>query len=48
MAKNGVEFDPVDDDAYELVVQVAAGELDDVEEIVRRLSGFARCKTSRG
>jgi death on curing protein len=41
LAKNGVELDPSDDDAYELVVAVAAGELDDVEEIARRLARVA-------
>jgi death-on-curing protein len=40
-AKNGVELDPDDDAAYELVVAVAAGELDDVGEIARALSSFA-------
>ena len=39
-AKNGVELDPDDDDAYELVVSVAAGEIDDVETIARTLRGF--------
>jgi death on curing protein len=41
LAKNGVELDPSDDDAYELVVAVAAGELDEVEEIARRLARVA-------
>jgi death on curing protein len=41
LAKNRVELDPSDDDAYELVVAVAAGELDDVEEIARRLARVA-------
>jgi death on curing protein len=40
-AKNGVELDPDDDAAYELVVAVAAGELDAVGEIARVLSSFA-------
>jgi death-on-curing protein len=40
-AKNGVELDPDDDAAYDLVVAVAAGELDDVGEIARVLSSFA-------
>jgi death on curing protein len=39
-AKNGVVLDPSDDDAYELVVAVAAGMLDDVHEIARALSSF--------
>jgi death-on-curing protein len=37
-AKNGVELDPVDDDAYDLVVGVAAGAIDDVGEIARTLA----------
>jgi death-on-curing protein len=41
-AKNGIELDPSDDDAYELVVSVAAGDLDDVAEIARVLGDFAR------
>lgn len=41
LAKNGVELDPPDDDAYELVVAVAAGELDDVDDIARRLARVA-------
>jgi death on curing protein len=40
-AKNGVQLDPDDDAAYDLVVAVAAGELDDVDEIARVLSSFA-------
>ena len=40
-AKNGVELDPDDDAAYDLVVAVAAGELDDVSEIARVLASFA-------
>jgi death on curing protein len=40
-AKNGVQLDPDDDAAYDLVVAVAAGELDDVGEIARVLSSFA-------
>lgn len=39
-AKNGVELDPDDDAAYELVVAVATGEVDDVEPIARRLESF--------
>ena len=38
LAKNGVELDPDDDDAYELVIAVAAGEVDDVREIAAALS----------
>jgi death-on-curing protein len=38
LAKNGVELDPVDDNAaYHLVIAVASGELDDVEAIAERL-----------
>jgi death-on-curing protein len=37
-AKNGVELDPVDDDAYDLVIGVAAGAIDDVGEIARTLA----------
>lgn len=40
-AKNGIQLDPDDDTAYDLVVAVAAGELDDVGEIARVLSSFA-------
>ena len=40
-AKNGVQLEPDDDAAYDLVVAVAAGELDDVGEIARVLSSFA-------
>jgi death-on-curing protein len=32
-AKNGVELDPADDDAYDLVIAVAAGEIDDISVI---------------
>jgi death on curing protein len=41
-AKNGVELDPDDDDAYDLVVAVASGERDDVEEIAAILDSFIR------
>ena len=41
-ARNGVELDPVDDDAYDLVVSVAAGDLDDVAIIAARLAYVAR------
>jgi death on curing protein len=43
-AKNGLELDPDDDAAFELVVAVAAGELDDVAEIAAVLASFARDK----
>jgi death-on-curing protein len=41
-AKNGVELDPDDDDAYALVVGVAAGEIDDVATIAARLATYVR------
>jgi prophage maintenance system killer protein len=42
LAKNGIELDPPDDDAYDLVVSVASGELDDVNEIARALTSLQR------
>jgi death-on-curing protein len=41
-AKNGLELDPDDDPAYDLVVAVAAGELDDVTEIAAVLTRFVK------
>ena len=41
-AKNDVELDPDDDAAYELVMAVASGALDDVGEIAAVLASFAR------
>jgi death-on-curing protein len=41
-AKNGVTLDPDDDAAYELVIAVASGELDGVEEIAAILRSFVR------
>jgi death-on-curing protein len=41
LAKNGVELDPDDDAAYEFVIAVAAGTLDDIEEIAAVLQSFA-------
>ena len=41
-AKNGVELDPDDDAAYDLVVSVASGALDDVGEIAEILGSFVR------
>jgi death-on-curing protein len=41
-AKNGVELDPRDDDAYDLVVAVASGAVADVEAIAARLAAFVR------
>jgi len=40
VAKNGVELDPDDDAAYQLVISVAAGKLDHVDEIARVLSSW--------
>jgi death-on-curing protein len=42
LAKNRVEVDPGDDEAYALVVGVAAGEIDDVSEIAATLASFER------
>jgi death on curing protein len=36
-AKNGIDLDPEDDVAYDFVVAVAAGEIDDVPEIAQAL-----------
>ena len=41
-AKNSIVLDPDDDSAYELVVAVASGELDEVAEIAAVLRSFAR------
>jgi death on curing protein len=41
-AKNGVELNPNDDAAYDLVVAVASGSLDDVDKIAEILRSFAR------
>ena len=41
-AKNGVELDPSDDEAYDLVVGVAAGAIDDVDAIASVLRTFVR------
>jgi death on curing protein len=40
-AKNGVELDAADDAAYDLVTRVAAGTIDDVDEIAAILASFA-------
>jgi death on curing protein len=40
LAKNDVVLDPDDDAAYQLVVAVAAGEVDEVTEVARRLAGW--------
>ncbi len=42
LAKNGVELDPDDDAAYDLVVAVASGATDDVPAIAAALRSFAR------
>ena len=42
LAKNDVELDPEDDEAYDLVVAVANGDIDDVSEIAAVLASFAR------
>jgi death on curing protein len=39
-AKNGVELDPDDDAAYDLVVAVSSGSLDDVDKIAEILGSF--------
>jgi death on curing protein len=39
-AKNGIDLDPTDQAAYDLVIGVASGELDDVEDIATVLSSF--------
>jgi len=41
LAKNGVELDPDDDAAYDLVIAVASGEIDDVAAIATALRAFA-------
>ena len=40
LAKNGVELDPDDDAAYEFVVAVAAGRIDEIAEIATTLSSW--------
>jgi death-on-curing protein len=40
-AKNGTELDPDDDAAYEFVMAVAAGQLEDVGKIAEPLRSFA-------
>jgi death-on-curing protein len=40
LAKNDVVLDPGDDEAYDLVVAVAAGTIDDVSEIAAVLASF--------
>ena len=41
LAKNDVVLDPGDDEAYDLVVAVAAGRIDDVSDIAASLTAFA-------
>ncbi len=41
LAKNGVVMEPGDDEAYDLVVAVAAGEIDDAIEVGAVLASFA-------
>ena len=41
-AKNGIELDPDDDAAYDLVVAVASAARDDVEKIAEILGSFVR------
>jgi hypothetical protein len=42
LAKNGVELDPDDDDAYILVVGIASGEISDVAAIASALGAWAK------
>jgi prophage maintenance system killer protein len=42
LAKNGTVLDPDDDAAYGVVVEVAAGAIDDVDRIAAVLASFAR------
>ena len=42
LAKNGVELDPDDDAAYDVVIAVAAGQIDDVGEIATTLPSWQR------
>jgi len=41
LARNDIELDPQDDEAYDLVVAVAAGAIEDVGEIAAMLTSFA-------
>jgi death on curing protein len=40
LAKNGIELDPDDDAAYDLMIAVAAGRIRDVSEIAAALAAF--------
>jgi death-on-curing protein len=42
LAKNGVELDPPDDEAYALVIGVASSEISDVTEIASALDAWAK------
>jgi death-on-curing protein len=42
LAKNGITLDPDDDEAYDFVVAVAAGTIDEVEQIAEVLRTFSR------
>ncbi len=41
LSKNGITLEPSDDAAYELVMAVACGSIDDVGEIAAALASFA-------
>jgi death on curing protein len=41
-AKNGIELDPADDPAYDMVVAVASGDVDDLGAIAQWLRSVAR------
>lgn len=45
LAKNGVEIDAEDDEAYDLVIGIAAGEHREVTDIADRLRGMPRRAT---
>lgn len=40
-SKNDVELVPADDDAFDLVMAIASGELDDLDVIAANLKNFA-------
>jgi death-on-curing protein len=46
LAKSGTILDPDDDAAYEFVVSVAAGEIDDVDTIAATLASFVNANPS--
>ncbi|HEX5493454.1 MAG TPA: type II toxin-antitoxin system death-on-curing family toxin [Mycobacteriales bacterium] len=41
-AKNGIELDPDDDDAYALVMAVASNRMDDLDPTAKTLASFVR------